>query len=843
MSKKVHAKEYLLEFSDKKPEWLKILIKEAIETNGSIPETRQNEIFDSLLNNTPLQDRIVQSLPVQQSSKKLQFESLTHMSGVNALYENQTIKFSPDITVLYGLNGSGKSSYFRVLNNMSGGVLKEIKPNIYINGENRKDINVSLKYKLGNASTTYNWIDSHSKLLDLYGVKVFDSSYLNGLLQTKNPSETLVYPLGLHLFGYIAKILDSYTVKLDEQVEAMTKKLPVIKIDELSKSIKNKFYNREDFNIDERKDIKEKFCFSDIEESALNEKEKELRQLQQNNFQDTINLLTKHNKEFSTFVDRVNTVTENFRIFGEKLIKALMAFKSAKKKNDEAHQRLEVLTLLPKSDTPEWKSFIKAGYDYSELLEQEKPEKCPYCRQELKTDEAIRVIRTYAVFLNDSSEKELNDSSKTLSEIRKQIEMFNVEIILTDEIKNIITESAELEKKIKHLSEYKTTLQSANNAEEIQLISVKFSTELKTLIDKKKENENIIMKLNTSRAEKDKKVEELQKEISNLKEKKSIFKQKTAIENYFSVYDRRNAIEAKKTETRTNQITALANLAQKALLTDVLKNNFENELKALGRYDLNVQLEIINGSKGKCNTQLKLIGNNSVRDILSEGEQKAVGLAMFFAEIQNENYPIILDDPVTSLDHEIAGKLAVRLLGFSNQVIVFCHNKLFLDGFENSKGNHICKTIDSACNDSKGKHIRVYRIASNGNAKGLLSNYKGDNSNALLGEAKKELNKTYFEENMKVSILIRRAVEKIIDEDVYKNELPPKVSNKTNRIHWDVIKSINPKPELIDKLRNVHDIVSEEIHDGTASMENPLSVDKLKELLAELMQIKEDFKS
>ena len=91
---------------------------------------------------------------------------------------------------------------------------------------------------------------------------------------------------------------------------------------------------------------------------------------------------------------------------------------------------------------------------------------------------------------------------------------------------------------------------------------------------------------------------------------------------------------------------------------------------------------------------MKLIGNNSVIEILSEGEQKAVALAMFFAEIQDDNYPIILDDPVTSLDHEIAGMLSKRLLVFSNQVIVFCHNRLFLDGFETSKNNHVCKNFD-----------------------------------------------------------------------------------------------------------------------------------------------------
>lgn len=215
MNNKNHAKDYLSEFANNKPEWLKALIKDAIETNGSIEELRINEIFDSLLNSTPLQAQSHNLSSAQRSSQKLLFGSLTHVSGVNALCENQTIKFSPDVTVLYGLNGSGKSGYFRILNNISGGVHKEIKPNIYTSEGLKKDLNVSIKYELGNSHKQYSWTDSHATHSDFYGAKVFDSSYLNGLLQTKNPDETIIYPLGLHLFGYIAKTLDAYTAKIN----------------------------------------------------------------------------------------------------------------------------------------------------------------------------------------------------------------------------------------------------------------------------------------------------------------------------------------------------------------------------------------------------------------------------------------------------------------------------------------------------------------------------------------------------------------------------------------------------------------------------------------------------
>ena len=55
--------------------------------------------------------------------------------------------------------------------------------------------------------------------------------------------------------------------------------------------------------------------------------------------------------------------------------------------------------------------------------------------------------------------------------------------------------------------------------------------------------------------------------------------------------------------------------------------------------------------------------------------------------------------------------------------------------------------------------------------------------------------------------------------------------------------NINSKPDLVDRLRTVHDATSEEDHVGTASSENPITIDKLKGLSDELTKIKEDFKS
>lgn len=61
-------------------------------------------------------------------------------------------------------------------------------------------------------------------------------------------------------------------------------------------------------------------------------------------------------------------------------------------------------------------------------------------------------------------------------------------------------------------------------------------------------------------------------------------------------------------------------------MTENLKTKFQEELDALGLKKLSVDLSEAGVSRGQSFMQLKLINNNSVTEILSEGEQKGVAL-------------------------------------------------------------------------------------------------------------------------------------------------------------------------------------------------------------------------
>ena len=93
--------------------------------------------------------------------------------------------------------------------------------------------------------------------------------------------------------------------------------------------------------------------------------------------------------------------------------------------------------------------------------------------------------------------------------------------------------------------------------------------------------------------------------------------------------------------------------------------------------------------------------------VLSEGEQTALGLAGFFTEayLDESLSAIVLDDPVSSLDHIRRGHVASRLadLATRRQVIVFTHDIAFVSELRRASTE---KEVDFTERSVERHHIR-----------------------------------------------------------------------------------------------------------------------------------------
>lgn len=118
-----------------------------------------------------------------------------------------------------------------------------------------------------------------------------------------------------------------------------------------------------------------------------------------------------------------------------------------------------------------------------------------------------------------------------------------------------------------------------------------------------------------------------------------------------------------------------------AVVTEAYVERFNSELLALGATRIQVELVKTRTRNAKVLHQLKLKGAQNGRAmpdrVLSDGERRIISLAAFLADVCDKPgaAPFLFDDPISSLDHDFEWFVACRLveLAKTRQVIVLTH--------------------------------------------------------------------------------------------------------------------------------------------------------------------------
>jgi hypothetical protein len=133
----------------------------------------------------------------------------------------------------------------------------------------------------------------------------------------------------------------------------------------------------------------------------------------------------------------------------------------------------------------------------------------------------------------------------------------------------------------------------------------------------------------------------------------------------------------------TRPISVLASSLRGELVTPELSARIQREIASLGIEHVPLRFTEQSAS-GKSFFEMALdsAGRAKKSTVLSEGEQRALAIACFLADahVSNSKGAIIVDDPVTSLDHQRIRRVANRFVAEAargRQVIIFTHNLLF----------------------------------------------------------------------------------------------------------------------------------------------------------------------
>lgn len=831
-----HSKDYLLNYSKDKELWLKYLVNKVILSNGLFKDSDDyiSTCYDILINGTNYEiEDVHEMVQTKKTTKPFCIKELNHISGVNVLKENQKIKFNDNVTILFGQNGSGKSGYFRILNEICGGnEKKDIIPNIF--SSVHKPIEVLITNNISNDVLSWN---NTCRGITLYNkASVYDTSYMNGLIEPRSTQEALIEPFGLHLFSSLIKYIEQLKQNIIDEEIKIKSNLPSIDSSMFTDRIRNVFLNKL-LPLDLKTYILDSFSFSD--QKNIEELEKKLNSLKSINIETEISLRTQKQLKASNMLSDIKS---NNKFIEEKcvLLNSLIEnYKSNKLKVEEYQNKIKILNQIPSIDTDEWKKFIESAEKYNKTIK-DNGNVCIYCRNPLNK-QSLDLISAYSEYLNNDV---IQNSNAIESGFNKLKDSINIDkVIEIDDVLNEEFEKNGISELVNKLNTYVNDQllklnDSINNKSEIKFVSFDIN-----IIAEKIDNyiTNIKQEIEKLKDTSDKRKEEVNKienELTILKEKNSIVHQKESITKWINDIEKVKELEKIRTGINTTPISTLSKKAHSKLLTEGLKINFESELSKLGFTNLDVNLIEAGASKGIVSTKLVVSKNNKVSDILSEGEQKAVSLAMFLAEIsmRNDISPIILDDPVNSLDHKVMKRFVERLLELENQIIIFTHNILFLSYFENSANCHICKNYSNGCNKNKGKHVYLYDVKEESKtSKGVIMTKAENNSSTYIELAKNVLDSKELEYERTCAIHLRYAIECLIDEKILLGIEPLKYSGKSNRINWDSLKQLGKNNKLLECLENSYDRLSGgKTHRGLEELENSLQEYELREIIDDI---------
>jgi hypothetical protein len=116
-----------------------------------------------------------------------------------------------------------------------------------------------------------------------------------------------------------------------------------------------------------------------------------------------------------------------------------------------------------------------------------------------------------------------------------------------------------------------------------------------------------------------------------------------------------------------------------------LEKRLQDEIEALDLTHLPFRLtDRSDGGQSKVGVFLRTSVGVANDRVLSEGEQRALALGCFLAEVggDEQKHGLVVDDPVSSLDHVRIRRVAARLVqeaAKGRQVVVFTHNLLFFN--------------------------------------------------------------------------------------------------------------------------------------------------------------------
>jgi recombinational DNA repair ATPase RecF len=619
--------------------------------------------------------------------------SIFHHRGVNALAEDQALNFSPRLTVVYGDNGAGKTGYIRILKSACRARGQEDILGNVVSGAAPLTPVVAIKYKVGTETEPREWAGASEDEF-VSRVSVFDSQCAAVYLTEK--TDVAFRPFGLDLFDKLAKACKVVRAKLEGEQRALASSaLTVIQPQIPEGTVAAKFLANIS-SLTKPDAVQALAHLSMDEEARLALLEKSLLDLQANNPEKLIKQLTLRVGRLQTLVRHLKDIEAT--LSAEAVAAVFDARSEGRRKSEEA-KRLREATfpqgLLVGTGSEPWKALWESARQFSEELAYpakafpvvEDGARCILCQQDIEHAAAHR-LKQFEAFVASTTERELRGMRENFTRLRKGFTEFKT---TTEAVEETLKEI-----RIEHES-FADAIDTALAANENRRKAVvdaladdkDLTSDSPVLVSVVRETEALVVEveariktLRTSATDETRK--RMTAEVQELRARKLIATHQQTVLDDIERRKKYAACGLCIEDTKTQAITQKSSAVTKTVVSQRLKQSFSDELGNLSFNHIEVELKELGGAEGVFYHKLvfKRAPGVDLPKVVSEGEQRCLSIAAFFAELSTADdlSGIVFDDPVSSLDYQWRQSVARRLVqeAKTRQVIVFTHDVVFL---------------------------------------------------------------------------------------------------------------------------------------------------------------------
>lgn len=625
-------------------------------------------------------------------ARHLVLTAIKDVANVNALANGGNIPISPTgLTIIYGENGAGKSGYSRIFKHAcrARDRREPILPNANVTAAANIVPSAVFEVEIDGQQQELPWRYKEASPEALADIAIFDTHCARAYID--NSGDFAYVPYGLDILESLAGICSVVRQRTTNEKNAASPNTSAYD----SLVTETTSVGRALIGIPARTKVADIEALASISEAEVTRFALLGKTLAEADPKQKAQMLAQKVWRFDELRQKMDTLLVKLSEERVAELQGLVNKSNAAKTAAEiaATDFRKTPEQLPGTGGEEWKLLFEAARIFSAICHADHqfpalpPDiQCPLCQNELG-EQGVQRFGRFDEFIKNAAEKSAKQAREVAGEAYKAIVQISIDVGLN---KALLAELTEIDPALASActtlqenfgARQKAVLSAASNKQswnEVPQLSPSPLPRLAAVIAELAAQAKV---LEASADEKAKAA--MQVEWTELHARDRLKQVKTAVLDSIARHELCRKLQSCIDSANTTSISRKSTSLSLTLASQELADALNEELQQLQVHELQVVMKpTTSGGRTQYKLTLQLPGGGTPSAILSEGEQRAIAIASFLAEIKlgNGRGGIVFDDPVSSLDHRRRWEVSERLALESRmrQVIVFTHDIYFL---------------------------------------------------------------------------------------------------------------------------------------------------------------------